>query len=214
MAAKGIVIGLFSGLIVSLYRIMIEEGTKISFDIYTFLNNKPLKLLPYAVIAFIASYILYRLVKFEPMASGSGIPQVSGMVVLGKKIKSSSVLIVRFVGGFICSIFGLSVGREGPSIQVGASSAKLISNRISDNSVEETVLITGGATAGLSAAFNAPLSGIVFALEEIHKNISMSVVLAATTAALSSDLISKVLFGMKPVLSFATRPVFPLRLIL
>ena len=74
------------------------------------------------------------------------------------------------------------------------------------------ILITGGATAGLSAAFNAPLSGIVFALEEIHKNISMSVVLAATTAALSSDLISKVLFGMKHVLSFATRPVLPLRL--
>lgn len=211
-AAKAIATGLFSGLFVSIYRIIIESGTELSLEMYRKLRENHTLLIPYILVAALFSYVLYRLVNYEPMASGSGIPQVSGMIVLGKKIKSTSVLIVRFIGGFICSIFGLSVGREGPSIQVGAASAQILNRKISDNQVEENILITAGATSGLSAAFNAPLSGIVFALEEIHKKINMSVVLAVTTAALSSDLISKLVFGLKPVLSFAPRPVLPLKL--
>ena len=65
-----------------------------------------------------------------------------------------------------------------------------------------------------STAFNAPLSGIVFALEEVHRSFSPIILIAATTASLTADVVSKYFFGLKPVLDFAEIPQLPIYLIL
>ena len=65
---------------------------------------------------------------------------------------------------------GLALGREGPSIQIGAMAGKGVSKRMDRGKTEEKFLITCGASAGLAAAFHAPLAGVMFSLEEIHKN--------------------------------------------
>jgi H+/Cl- antiporter ClcA len=124
-------------------------------------------------------------------------------------MKWYSILAVRYAAGIISSFFGLSLGREGPSIQIGASGSQALAKKISKNKLEENYLITGGAAAGLSAAFNAPLSGIVFALEEVHRSFSPLILIAATTASLTADVVSKYFFGLKPVLSFASTPQLP-----
>ena len=78
-----------------------------------------------------------------------------------------------FVGGLLGALFGLSLGREGPSIQIGASGAQCVSHRLRGRrreDMQEHYLVTAGAAAGLSAAFSAPLSGMMFALEGVHRS--------------------------------------------
>jgi H+/Cl- antiporter ClcA len=209
IAGKSLLCGVVSGLLVVLYRLVIEFGTDTAVEVYAHLRQRPLLILPWILLIILAGLFIAWLVKLEPMAKGSGIPQVEGIVVYGLRIKWYSVLIVRFVGGFLASLFGLSLGREGPSIQIGAAGSQAVAKKISKNKLEENYLITGGAAAGLSAAFNAPLSGIVFALEEVHRSFSPLILIAATTASLVSDVVSKYFFGLKPVLSFASTPPLP-----
>ena len=120
--------------------------------------------------------LLYRLALtfagealMEPMISGSGIPQVEGDI-LGKISENwKRVLPAKFLGGFLCILGGLSLGREGPSIQLGAMTGQGISRFLDRDRTEEKYLMTCGASAGLAAAFHAPLAGMMFSLEEIHK---------------------------------------------
>ncbi len=209
VAFKGILSGLIAGLLVVLYRMGIEYGTDTALNIYAFLKSHPIMILPWMLLIAAAGLFIAWLIKFEPMATGSGIPQVEGQLIYGLRIKWFPVLIVRFLAGILSSIFGLSLGREGPSIQIGASGGQALAKKISKNKLEENYLITGGAAAGLSAAFNAPLSGIVFALEEVHRSFSGLILITATTAALTADVVSKYFFGLKPVLSFTATPQLP-----
>ena len=208
---KGIIAGLVSGLLVTLYRLGIEFGTEKAIHLYAFLREHPLYIMPWLLLIAAAGYIVYRLVKLEPYAKGSGIPQVEGIVLLGMKMKWYSILAVRFVAGILASFFGVSLGREGPSIQIGASGSQALAEKISKTKVEENYLITAGASAGLSAAFNAPLSGIIFALEEVHRTFSPNILIATTTAALTADVVSKYFFGLNPVLNFIAIPQLPIK---
>ncbi len=103
------------------------------------------------------------------------------------------------------ALFGLSLGREGPSIQIGASGAQCVSHRLRGHrreDMQEHYLVTAGAAAGLSAAFSAPLSGMMFALEGVHRSFSPAILMGATAASLTADFVSKYCFGLRPVLDF------------
>ncbi|MEG6571241.1 ClC family H(+)/Cl(-) exchange transporter [[Clostridium] cellulosi] len=213
LALKGILCGLVAGLLAVFYRMGIEYGTVTATNIYKFLRFHPVWIFVWVICIAAAGVFLSWLVKLEPMASGSGIPQTEGVVLFGLKMKWYTILAVRFVGGILCGFFGLSLGREGPSIQIGASGGQIVSKVTSKkNRLEENYLITGGAAAGLAAAFNAPLSGMVFALEEVHRSFSPLILVSATAASLSADIVSKHFFGLKPVLSFTTLPQLPITL--
>jgi H+/Cl- antiporter ClcA len=215
IAVKGLLVGLVAGLLAVLYRLGIEYGTETAIKTYAYLKIHPILIFPWLAAIIGVGLLTAWLIKLEPMATGSGIPQVEGVVLFGMKMKWYTILGVRFVGGFLGSFFGLSVGREGPSIQIGAAGGQLVAKGLSKNRrIEENYLITGGAAAGLSAAFNAPLSGMVFALEEVHRSFSPLILLSATTASLTADFISKTFFGLKPVLDFTTIPQLPIRLYL
>lgn len=212
IAAKGIVAGAFAGLLAVAYRVFIEYGTRTALKIYDMIRLHPLLVLPWLALITGAGLFIAWIVKLEPMASGSGIPQVKGVVLYGMKMKWYTILFARFAGGALGAFCGLSLGREGPSVQIGAAGAGIVSHKASKDGLEENYLITGGAAAGLSAAFNAPLSGMVFALEEIHRSFSPLILIAATAASLTADLISKCFLGLKPVLSFTTVAQWPVPL--
>lgn len=209
VAIKGVLSGFVVGMLVVLYRLGIEYGNETAIKIFSYLKVHPLMILPWFIAVIIVGLFISWLIRFEPMATGSGIPQVEGLVLYGKKMKWYSILFVRYIAGIISSFFGLSMGREGPSIQIGASGSQALAKKLSKSKLEENYLITGGAAAGLSAAFNAPLSGIVFALEELHRSFSPLILIAATTASLTADIVSKYFFGLKPALSFSAIPQFP-----
>lgn len=114
------------------------------------------------------------------------------------------------VAGTLSIVGGLSLGREGPSIQLGAMIGKGLASVFKRMKLEEKYLLTCGAAAGLSAAFNAPLAGVLFALEEIHKNFSPLALVTVMVASLTGDFISKNIFGMTPSLYFPLIESLPL----
>ena len=130
MAAAGILVGLISGFLVVLYRLGIEYGTDTARWIYARIRETPWLVAPWAVAAIAAALAIAWMVKKEPMAGGSGIPQTNGVVICGLKMRWQTILPVRFIGGLLGSLFGLSLGREGPSIQIGASGAQFLSHRL------------------------------------------------------------------------------------
>lgn len=213
MAAAGILVGLISGFLVVLYRLGIEYGTDTARWIYARIRETPWLVAPWAVAAIAAALAIAWMVKKEPMAGGSGIPQTNGVVICGLKMRWQTILPVRFIGGPLGSLFGLSLGREGPSIQIGASGAQFLSHRLRGKKredMQEHYLVTAGAAAGLSAAFSAPLSGMMFALEGVHRSFSPAILMGATAASLTADFVSKYCFGLRPVLDFGTIGQLPL----
>lgn len=202
IALRGIMCGAGAGLLVVAYRAIIAYGNNWAVGAYQYMANHPLTILAFLLTAAAATAAIAKLVAWEPMATGSGIPQVEGVLLWGLKMRWWSILFVRFTAGIVCGFFGMSLGREGPSIQIGAATAAGIGVRMSKNNVERDNFTAAGAAAGLSAAFSAPLSGMMFALEEVYRSFNPTVLLTATTAALTADLMSKIFLGFNPVLHF------------
>lgn len=202
-AAKGIVCGIIAGALVVIYRAAIARGNTWAVSLYQYLGRHPLMITVWAVAALLVAWAISKMIAWEPMASGSGIPQVEGVLLWGLKMRWWSILIVRFIAGVVCGFFGMSLGREGPSIQIGAAGAHSVAGRLSKNKLEHDNYIAAGAAAGLSAAFSAPLSGMMFALEEVYRSFNPTVLFTATSAALTADLVSKIFLGFTPVLQFS-----------
>lgn len=208
---EGAVVGIVSGMVSSFFRWSLEAGTRYREYIYTYiLENGSLAIngLWFAILLG-AAWVLWRLGKYEPNAGGSGIPQVKGIILGALRMKWFSILWVKLVGGILGIGLGLSLGREGPSIQLGAVTAQGLSRSLGRSRMEERYLITAGASAGLAAAFNAPLAGAIFALEELHRNFSGSVLAPSMIAAVLATLVSRIVFGSDPVFHFGALPVLP-----
>lgn len=211
LVSEGIMVGIISGLIVVLYRYVLEEVSHLTKKIYSLQIHKPEFIPVWFLVLIFASYIVGRMIKKQPMISGSGIPQVEGVLLRRLKMDWLKVIVGKFVGGTLALGAGLSLGREGPSVQIGAAVGQGFSRIFKRVKMEEKYLITSGASAGLAAAFNAPLAGVIFALEEVHKNFSPLVLLSAMSASLTADFVSKQFFGLHPIFNFAKLPILPLK---
>ena len=208
---EGIGVGIITGLLVVLYRYALERAGVFIIEVYKALSIRPLLIPVWIGALIIIGYIVGLLVKHEPMISGSGIPQVEGVLLRKLDMTWWKVITGKFIGGVLAIGAGLSMGREGPSVQLGAAVGQGFSKVFKRIKIEEKYLITSGASAGLAAAFNAPLAGVMFALEEVHKNFSPLVLLSALAAALSADIVTSEFFGLKPVLDFKSLSVLPLK---
>ena len=135
------------------------------------------------------------------LISGSGIPQIEGEIIGEIDEKWWRVLLAKLGGGIISLGCGLSLGR-GPQHSAGSHDSKGFSRAAKRVKTEEKLLITCGASAGLSAAFNAPIAGILFSLEEVHKHFSPELLLSSMAASITSDFVSRNVFGLTPVFSF------------
>ena len=205
------IIGIVSGLIIVLYRILGDILLKKVVKLYNYATLNP-QIIPIIFIGLIVAALFVAFcVKKEPDISGSGIPQVEGVVTKRFSTNWKRVLIYKFFGGITALAAGLSVGREGPSIQMGASVGALISKKAKKTENEEIFLLTSGASAGLAAAFNAPLAGVLFALEEVHKNFSPIVLMSAMVSAVTADMVAKSILGISPVLTFEPLKIMPLK---
>src|SRR5262249_31348066 len=138
-----------------------------------------------------------------PEASGSGIPHVKA-VIHGTRQMRRRVLPVKFFGGIAGIGGGLVMGREGPTIQMGASVGYMVSGWFSCTTREKRTLIAAGAGAGLAAAFNAPLAGLVFVLEELQRDFSPAVFTATLIASVVADVTTRSLLGQLPVFHVAS----------
>jgi CIC family chloride channel protein len=121
------------------------------------------------LLAGLGGYLTQR---FAPEASGSGIPHVKAVLLNIREINWRRLLPVKFFAGLLSIGGGLSLGREGPTVQMGAAIGKASSDYLHTGKSSTRHLIAAAAGAGLSAAFNAPLAGFIFVIEELQRELS------------------------------------------
>lgn len=213
LVIQGILIGCITGLVIVLNRILIDKFSEVFKEFYSGSRDNIFEMIIVFIIVSFFGLITGLMVRRESMISGSGIPQVKGRVINKISVDWLRILIYKFLGGLISLSVGLSVGREGPSVQMGASIGEGLANKfVRRLHAKEEFLITAGASAGLSAAFNSPLAGIIFALEEVHRTFSPLVLLPAMSASLTADFVSKKFLGMESALNFNVLTPLPLHL--
>ena len=151
----------------------------------------------------VAAWLVRR---YSPQASGSGIPHVEA-VLSGELPQAPYRLIpVKFVGGVLAIGSGLALGREGPSVQMGASTAHLIGKVFRRHEDDCKVLLAAGAGAGLATAFNAPIAGAVFVLEELVRRFDTRITIATLGASAGAIAIARVFLGDAPDFHVDTIP--------
>ena len=172
LITEGLCVGLVGGFVVLLYRVALTFAGDWLVKILSYMKGNPFRCVVWFLILAALAWIVGKLVKWEPMISGSGIPQVEGEIAGRLSQNWKRVLPAKFAGGFfVYAGWSFSWKEKGPSIQLGAMAGQGISRALGRGKREEKFLMTCGASAGLSAAFHAPLAGMMFAVEEIHKNI-------------------------------------------
>lgn len=167
--------------------IFIELGMSITFTI---------------IMVFISLYIVK---KFAKEAGGSGIQEVEGALKGCRKLRKR-VVPVKFVSGLFSLGSGLSLGKEGPSIHMAAALAQFFVDRFKLTKKYANAVISAGAGAGLAAAFNTPLSGIIFVIEEMNRKFrfSVSAIKCVIAACIMSIIVSRALIGNPPAIRVET----------
>ena len=211
LLAEGILIGLATGLIVSALRFLLELAEGFRLRLYADRMGDPFLLYVWFLALFAVAHLLYAVVRKEPLASGSGIPQVKGLLRGRLDAHWLRVLLLKFCGSLLAISAGLSLGQEGPSVQLGASVGQGVAHlRKRRRFREEQCLFMAGAGAGLAAAFNAPLAGVAFCIEELSHRVSAFIILTSIVAAASAVAVSQSFFGMAPAFHFGVLPPVPL----
>lgn len=212
LIVDGILCGAFAGIVAIIYRMLLNNCEQFLIFLSVYIKEHTVALVIWFAILVILGILVSWLLRKEPLIGGSGIPQVEGEMLSFLDQKWYTVLLYKIIGGCTCALGGLSLGREGPSIQLGAMAGKGISRFFHRTRMEEKLLLTCGAAAGLSAAFNAPLAGVIFALEEIHKNFSPSVLICVMCASITGDFLSRNVFGLGSAFHFVVVETLPLHL--
>ncbi|OUO46139.1 chloride channel protein [Olsenella sp. An285] len=200
---EGALVGVVGGLVVTLYRAALSGAERVLRSLTGAAAGSPLLALLWLAALALVLVIVSRLILWEPATSGSGIPQVDAEVAGRMDAPWARVLPAKFAEGTLLALSGLSLGREGPSIQLGGMSGKAVSRALRRGRGEERLLVTCGAAAGMSAAFHAPFTGVLFTLEEIHKEFTAPLIISVMCSAIVSDLIASQVLGLTPVLALA-----------
>ena len=209
---EGIAVGSIVGLVIALFRIMIVKADHTRQIAVHMVKVRPVYAFAVLLVLILIAWILDKLIRFEPDISGSGIPQIEGELKGLEDQNWRKVLAAKFAGCVLAIGGGLALGREGPSIQLGGMIGKGFARRKNALLTEERMLMSCGAGAGLAAAFGAPLAGVLFALEELHKNFSAEVLVSTMAASAVADYIAVNIIGLRPVFDFDVEHRIPLRL--
>ncbi|HGJ7740592.1 TPA: chloride channel protein [Streptococcus pneumoniae] len=197
---RGIIVGLIVGIIVGSFRFLIEKGFHMIQGVYQdqgyLVRNLFVLVLFYILICWLSA----KLTRSEKDIKGSGIPQVEAELKGLMSLNWWGILWKKYVLGILAIASGLMLGREGPSIQLGAVGGKGIAKWLKSSPVEERSLIASGAAAGLAAAFNAPIAALLFVVEEVYHHFSRFFWVSTLAASIVANFVSLLMFGLTPVL--------------
>ncbi len=155
---------------------------------------------PFVVAPVGFALVRWSTIRWVPGSQGSGIPQAIAALTLDeasrRRLLSPKVALGKIVLTVIGLMSGASIGREGPSVQVGASIMYALSRSAAFpfEGMQRGLILAGGA-AGVAAAFNAPLAGIVFAIEEMARSFEQRTISIVVTAVIVAGVVSLALQG-------------------
>ncbi|MBR0542653.1 MAG: ClC family H(+)/Cl(-) exchange transporter [Clostridia bacterium] len=202
LIARGIEVGIASGLICVAYRYVLQIAESGLNSVLGYIKGSSVKTAVWLAVLAVLGVLVSLIVKWEPDAAGSGIPQTSGEIKGYFSLNWWKVIIAKFTGGATSVFAGLSLGREGPSVQLGGMAAKGCAVLTKADKTSQTRMIACGAGAGMSAAFNAPIAGAMFIFEEIHHSLDKSLLCMGIVATIVADFVSKIFFGLNPIFRY------------
>jgi len=218
MLLEGIIVGAICGVLIAGFRFLLEQADKLRGRLVIWANLRTeagtINFSHMAVIALglvAIAAIIAMLLKWETECAGSGIPQVEGEIKGQLDMNWWRVILAKVTGCVLAIGGGLALGREGPSVQLGAMVGKGFARSRHKLLTQERLLITCGAGAGLSAAFGAPLAGAIFALEELHKTFSALVLITTMASTAVSDWVASSIIGREPVFNISIEHILPLK---
>ncbi|MEH2056779.1 MAG: chloride channel protein [Nostoc sp.] len=132
--------------------------------------------------------------RFAPEASGSGMSEVKAVLARVPMPLNLRIALVKLISATLVLGSGMPLGREGPTVQIGAALANQLSNWVPTSPEHRRQLIAAGAGAGLAAAFNAPIAGVLFVVEELLQDVSGITLGTAILASFIASVISR-LYG-------------------
>ena len=193
--------GIITAVLATLYAHLFSYVEKEAIILYSTLGPWSLLIVP---ILFVLSW--YIVEKFAPFANGSGIPQLMAAAEIMqenpnslfiRKLLGLRIIIVKIISSLLGVLGGGAIGREGPTLQIAGSVFHLAGKLLPKSLVSKNYhgLILAGGAAGLASAFNTPLGGIVYVVEELSKSHLSSFRTGILHAVIVAGLISQLLMG-------------------
>lgn len=208
LALLALLVGVLAGLVGAAFRWSLEQGDALRLALLARVAGVPLAqaavVLGVAALAGGAAGLVRR---FSPVASGSGIPHVEAVLAGQAQPARARMIPVKFLGGLMAIGGGLALGREGPSVQMGASAGHLVGRRFGLGWPDRRALIAAGAGAGLATAFNAPGAGAIFVLEELIGRFEPRIGVVALGSSVGAIVVARAMLGDAP--DFAVAPLAP-----
>jgi len=152
-------------------------------------------MVPVLLISGGAVLARFMVLRFSPEAAGSGLQRVEALFAGEVKPPGVAILPVKFVGGIMAIGSGLALGREGPTAQMGASVARLMSRFFIRDEQDARVIEAAGAGAGIAVAFNAPIGGSIFVFEELTSSFTPWLLVATLSSALTAVAVMRLFMG-------------------
>jgi CIC family chloride channel protein len=200
LALLALLVGAFAGLVGAAFRLSLAYADRWRDLLIVWAKGHGAAgfLVVIAVCAIAVAFAAWLVRRFSPHASGSGIPHVEA-VVRSELPPAPFILIpVKFIGGLTAIGAGLALGREGPSVQMGATIAHVVGRAFGCSWKDCRVLLAAGAGAGLATAFNAPIAGAIFVLEELVRRFEHRIAIAALGASATAIAVARPLLGDAP----------------
>jgi len=189
------VVGLMCGTIGSVFHLAIETAVRWPSYLQQVASGPWLVVIASLitmVLTVLAAFVVRRI---GPEAAGSGVQEIEGAMEGLRTVRWARVLPVKFFAGIMAIGSGLVLGREGPTIHIGASLAAMVSSTVRMADPERRGLLAAGAAAGLACAFNAPIASVLFVIEETHRQFPypfrpyMGVIAAAILSVIMTEII-------------------------
>ena len=206
---RAALVGLLAGVIAVAFRAVLAAGDSLRGAMLVWAHQFPLGgwLFPMGFSALGAALSVVLVHRFAPEAAGSGIPHLEAVLHRYREFRWQRILPVKFFGGALALGAGLALGREGPTVQMGGTAGAAVADWLKAGTRERLTLIAAGAGAGLAAAFDAPLAGVIFVLEEVQKDFRQAVFGAAFIAAAVAAVVTRFSSGQLPDFRIPSYPV-------
>ena len=208
LALLSLLTGAGIGLVIGCFRVALEYMNTARTDSVAWAHQWPVAgfVLVCATVAVTTAFAAWLVQRSGQPAAGSGIPHVEA--VIEGKLPAAPILLfpIKFIGGLSAIGGGLALGREGPSVQIGANLAEFWGKIFRLPGTDRIALFASGAGAGLAVAFNAPMAGAVFVLEELVRRFDIRIAIAALGASSSAIAVASLLIGQEPDFKVATLP--------
>lgn len=204
---RAILVGIVSGSIAAGFRLALQGAEALRSNLLSLLKVGPLVLaIAAGLLAALGTLIALLIGRFDKDAGGSGIPHMKAVLEGHSTMNWARLICVKFTAAVAAIGSGLALGREGPTVQMGGASGIAVAELTGATGRERRALAAAGAGSGLAAAFNAPLAGVTFVLEELQRDFQPVVFGAALLSAAVATVVSRLVSGQIPAFSVPPIP--------